>query len=76
MILCGKKGTEDVYNEMDVISRAQHKNLVRLLGCCFTSAESFLIYEYLPNGSLSCNLFGKLYTVDTNLTLLNDKMSN
>ncbi|KAF7819552.1 putative cysteine-rich receptor-like protein kinase 43 [Senna tora] len=57
MILSGKHGTEDVYNEMDVISRAQHKNLVRFLGCCFTSAESFLIYEYLPNGTISYNLF-------------------
>jgi hypothetical protein len=45
---------------MEIIGRAQHKNLVRFLGCCFTSIDSFLVYEYLANRSLDLILFGKL----------------
>ncbi|KAI4350665.1 hypothetical protein L6164_005098 [Bauhinia variegata] len=53
----GNGQADDVINEMDVISRAQHKNLVRFLGCCFTSYDSFLIYEFLVNRSLNIILF-------------------
>ncbi|KAL4653401.1 hypothetical protein ACB092_01G300100 [Castanea dentata] len=53
----GKANTNEVYNEMDIISRAQHKNLVRFLGCCFTNTDSFLVYEFLPNRSLDSILF-------------------
>ncbi|XWS32746.1 hypothetical protein CRYUN_Cryun22dG0016000 [Craigia yunnanensis] len=48
----GKSRSKEIYNEMDVISRAQHKNLVRFLGGCFTTIENFLVYEYLANKSL------------------------
>ncbi|KAG8637819.1 hypothetical protein MANES_15G166600v8 [Manihot esculenta] len=47
----------EICNEVDIISRAQHKNVVRLLGCCFTSADSFLVYEYMANRSLDLMLF-------------------
>ncbi|KAK4603617.1 hypothetical protein RGQ29_012215 [Quercus rubra] len=53
----GKANTNEVYNEMDIISRAQHKNLVRFLGCCFTKTDSFLVYEFLANRSLDSILF-------------------
>ncbi|XWS40715.1 hypothetical protein CRYUN_Cryun17cG0019200 [Craigia yunnanensis] len=53
----GKSRREEIYNEMDVISRAQHKNLVRFLGGCFTRIENFLVYEYLANTSLDSILF-------------------
>ncbi|KAL0014354.1 hypothetical protein SO802_001423 [Lithocarpus litseifolius] len=53
----GKANTNEVYNEMDIISRAQHKNLVRFLGCCFTNTDSFLVYEFLANRSLDSILF-------------------
>eukprot|EP00257_Ricinus_communis_P026710 XP_025014124.1 putative cysteine-rich receptor-like protein kinase 43 isoform X1 [Ricinus communis] len=52
-----KNGVVEICNEMDIISRAQHKNLVRFLGCCFTSMDSFLVYEYLANRSLDLMLF-------------------
>ena len=45
---------------MDVISKVQHKNLVHLLGGCFTTVENFLVYEFLPNKGLDSILFGKL----------------
>ncbi|XP_022773678.1 putative cysteine-rich receptor-like protein kinase 43 [Durio zibethinus] len=52
-----KSRNDEIYNEMDVISRAQHKNLVRFLGGCFTTIENFLVYEYLANKSLDSILF-------------------
>ncbi|XP_065877158.1 cysteine-rich receptor-like protein kinase 46 [Euphorbia lathyris] len=52
-----KSRIQEICNEMDIISRAQHKNLVRFLGCCFTSIDCFLVYEYLANKSLDLILF-------------------
>ncbi|KAK8608692.1 hypothetical protein V6N13_024106 [Hibiscus sabdariffa] len=54
----GRSRSREIYNEMDVISKAQHRNLVRCLGGCFTIFENFLVYEYLANKSLDCILFG------------------
>uniref|UniRef100_A0A7N0TEN5 Cysteine-rich receptor-like protein kinase 2 n=1 Tax=Kalanchoe fedtschenkoi TaxID=63787 RepID=A0A7N0TEN5_KALFE len=58
----------DFYNEVNIISRMEHKNLVRLLGCCCSGPESLLVYEYLPNKSLDRFIFdasrGKALTWD------------
>ncbi|KAL5725068.1 Cell division control protein 2 [Ranunculus cassubicifolius] len=47
----------DFYNEVNLISSVEHKNLVRLLGCSISGAESLLVYEFLPNMSLDRFLF-------------------
>ncbi|KAL5725069.1 Cell division control protein 2 [Ranunculus cassubicifolius] len=47
----------DFYNEVNLISSVEHKNLVRLLGCSISGAESLLVYELLPNMSLDGFLF-------------------
>ncbi|KAD1020757.1 hypothetical protein E3N88_43406 [Mikania micrantha] len=47
----------DFYNEVNIISSVDHKNLVKLVGFSCLGPESILIYEYLPNRSLNHFIF-------------------
>lgn len=52
-----KHRAADFYNEVNIISSVEHKNLVRLLGCSCSGPESLLVYEFLPNKSLDRFIF-------------------
>ncbi|GJN01754.1 hypothetical protein PR202_ga19046 [Eleusine coracana subsp. coracana] len=53
------QGKKEFATEIETISRVQHRNLVKLFGCCLEGNKPLLVYEYLENGSLDKALFGK-----------------
>nr|XP_043626451.1 cysteine-rich receptor-like protein kinase 2 [Erigeron canadensis] len=60
LFLNHKLRAADFYNEVNLISSVQHKNLVRLLGCSCSGPESILVYEFLPNMSLDRYIFDEI----------------
>lgn len=58
LFLNTRQWVDQFFNEVNLISQIQHKNLVKLLGCSVEGPESLLVYEYLCNTSLDKFLFG------------------
>ncbi|KAM4079429.1 hypothetical protein ACB094_09G117000 [Castanea mollissima] len=51
------QGKQEFIAEVTTIGSLHHKNLVRLIGWCYERRELFLVYEFMPNGSLDKFIF-------------------
>ncbi|KAH0934191.1 hypothetical protein HID58_011308 [Brassica napus] len=57
--LASSQGDVEFCSEVEVLSCAQHRNVVMLIGFCIEDGRRLLVYEYICNGSLDSHLYGR-----------------
>lgn len=64
--LASSQGDQEFCSEVEVLSCAQHRNVVMLIGHCVEGGRRLLVYEFICNGSLDSHLYGKLFSLILN----------
>lgn len=59
--LASTQGDKEFCAEVEVLSCAQHRNVVMLIGFCIEGKRRLLVYEFICNGSLDSHLYGKTF---------------
>jgi hypothetical protein len=55
----GSQGDREFRAEVEIIGRVHHRHLVSLVGYCIVDKQRLLVYDFVPNGTLDVNLYGK-----------------
>lgn len=68
--LASSQGDQEFCSEVEVLSCAQHRNVVMLIGFCIEDGRRLLVYEYICNRSLDSHLYGIVLSPRFNFSVI------